>query len=222
MAVKATLNAQPRSDIGKGKNRKLRATGRIPAVVYGHHEQTRKLTVDAHDFDRLLATVRVENTIINLSVEGERGPVKALVREVQTHPVRESVLHIDFYQIHADEAVTVEVPIRLLGSAVGVRAGGIMQHALIALEISCLPDNIPEVFEVDVSNLEIGDSVHVGDIALPPGVEAQVDAERSVCSVIPPAVVPVEEVAAEAAAAEEAAEPEVIGRGKEGEEEEEG
>jgi large subunit ribosomal protein L25 len=222
MAVKATLSAQPRSDIGKGKNRKLRATGRIPAVVYGHHEQTRKLTVDAHDFDRLLATVRVENTIINLSIEGERGPVKALVREVQTHPVRESVLHIDFYQIHADEAVTVEIPIRLLGTAAGVRAGGIMQHALIALEISCLPDNIPEVFEVDVSNLEIGDSIHVSDIAIPAGVEVQVDAERSVCSVIPPTVVPVEEAAAEAAAAEEAAEPEVIGRGKEGEEEEEG
>jgi large subunit ribosomal protein L25 len=222
MAVKATLSAQPRSDIGKGKNRKLRATGRIPAVVYGRHEQTRKLTVDAHDFDRLLATVRVENTIINLSIEGERGPVKALVREVQTHPVRESVLHIDFYQIHADEAVTVEVPIRLLGTAAGVRAGGIMQHALIALEISCLPDNIPEVFEVDVSNLEIGDSIHVSDIAIPAGVEVQAEAERSVCSVIPPTVVPVEEEVAEAAATEEAAEPEVIGRGKEGEEEEEG
>ncbi len=220
MAVNTTLTAQPRSDVGKGVSRKLRASGRIPAVVYGHGEQTRKLTVDAHEFDRLLATVRIENTLIDLSIEGERAPVKALVREVQTHAYRDHVLHVDFYQIHAGEALTVEVPIRLVGSAAGVRAGGIMQHALIALEIRCLPDQIPEMIEVDVSSLEIGDSIHVADLTLPSGVEVQVDLDRSVCSVIPPTVVPVEAEVAEAAPTEEA-EPEVIGRGKEAEEEEE-
>ena len=218
MAVNAILAARPREGTGKGVSRKLRASGRVPAVVYGYGEQTRALTVDAHEFERLLATVHVENTIIELSIEGDRAPVKALVRELQTHPHRESVLHIDFYQIHAGEAVTVEVPIRLVGTAAGVRAGGIMQHALIELEIRCTPEQIPEFVEVDVSALEIGDSIHVGDIPLPDGVEPLVDAERSVCSVIPPTVVAVE--GEEAVVAEPAeVEPEVIGRGKEEEEE---
>jgi large subunit ribosomal protein L25 len=219
MAVNATLTAQPRAENGKGVSRKLRASGRIPAVIYGHGEATRTLTVDAREFERLLATVRVENTLIDVSIEGERAPVKALVREVQTHPSRGAVLHVDLYQIHAGETLTVEVPIVLVGQSPGVRAGGIMQHALTELEIECLPDRIPEVIEVDVSALQIGDSIHVGDIALPEGVEAQVDADRSICSVVPPTVAaptPEEEAAAAAAAQ---AEPEVIGRGKESEEE---
>lgn len=220
MAVTANLAARPRSETGKGVNRKLRASGRVPAVVYGHGEETRPLTVDAHELERLLATVRVESTLIELSIEGERAPVRALVRELQTHPYREYVLHIDFYQIHAGEALTVEVPIRLVGASPGVRAGGIMQHALTELEIRCMPDQIPQVLEVDVSALEIGDSIHVSDIALPEGIEVLVDAERSVCSVIPPTVAAAE--GEEAVPAEEAeAEPEVIGRGKEAEEESE-
>ena len=220
MAVTANLAARPRSETGKGVNRKLRASGRVPAVVYGHGEETRPLTVDAHELERLLATVRVESTLIELSIEGERAPVRALVRELQTHPYREDVLHIDFYQIHAGEALTVEVPIRLVGASPGVRAGGIMQHALTELEIRCMPDQIPQVLEVDVSALEIGDSIHVSDIALPEGIEVLVDAERSVCSVIPPTVAAAE--GEEAVPAEEAeAEPEVIGRGKEAEEESE-
>lgn len=220
MAVTANLAARPRSETGKGVSRKLRASGRVPAVVYGHGEETRSLTVDAHELERLLSTVRVESTLIELSIEGERAPVRALVRELQTHPYRETVLHIDFYQIHAGEALTVEVPIRLVGASPGVRAGGIMQHALTELEIRCMPDQIPQVLEVDVSALEIGDSIHVGDIALPEGIEVLVDVERSVCSVIPPTVAAAEgEEAAPVEAAE--VEPEVIGRGKEEEEESE-
>lgn len=219
MAVNATLSAQPRTGTGKGVSRKLRAGGRIPAVVYGHQEQTRSVTIDAHELDRLLARVHVENTIIELNIEGERGPVKALVREIQTHPYREDVLHVDFYQIHAGVAVTVEVPIRLIGTAAGVRAGGIMQHALVELELRCLPDQIPEVIEVDVSGLEIGDSIHVGELTLPPGIEVEVDADRSICSVVPPTVA-VAEAPEEAEAVGAPAEPEVIGRGREEDEEE--
>lgn len=217
MATNATLRAQARTGKGKGHARKLRANGQIPAVIYGHGEATRSLSLNAHEFDRLLAGVHVENTIIELSIDGDRA-LKTLVREVQTHPSRGNVLHVDLYQIHAGEALTVEVPIRLVGASPGVRAGGIMQHALIALEIRCLPDQIPESIEVDVSSLEIGDSLHVGDVTLPPGVQAEVDAARSICSVIPPTVAP-------AAAAEvveptvEGVEPEVIGRGKEAAEE---
>lgn len=219
MAVNATLKAEPRSETGKGTNRKLRANGRIPAVIYGHGEETRPLTVDAHEVDRLFAHVHVENTIIELTIEGEKAPVRALVREVQTHAYRANVLHIDFYQIHAGEAVTVEIPIRLLGSAVGVRAGGMMQHTLVELEIRCLPDQIPEVIEVDVTQLAIGDSVHVRDLTLPEAIESLVDPDRAVCSVIPPAVAVTPEEAEEEVEAEPTGEPERIGRHKEEEEE---
>lgn len=216
----AILSARPRSGTGKGKARKLRSSGRIPAVIYGHGEATRSLSIDAHEFDRLRADVHVENTIIDLTIEDE-NPLKTLVREVQTHPSRGHVLHLDLYQIHAGEAVTVEVPIRLVGVSPGVRAGGIMQQALIALEIRCLPDNIPETIEADISQLEIGDSIHVGDLALPQGVEAEADAHRSVCSVMAPAVTAAPEEEVVEPAAEEGAEPEVISRGKEAEAEEE-
>lgn len=215
----AILSARPRSGTGKGKARKLRSSGRIPAVIYGHGEATRSLSIDAHEFDRLRADVHVENTIIDLTIEDE-NPLKTLVREVQTHPSRGHVLHLDLYQIHAGEALTVEVPIRLVGVSPGVRAGGIMQQALIALEIRCLPDNIPETIEADISQLEIGDSIHVGDLALPQGVEAEADAHRSVCSVMAPAVTAAPEEEVVEPAAEEGAEPEVISRGKEAEAEE--
>jgi large subunit ribosomal protein L25 len=217
MATQANLAAQVRSETGKGANRQLRMKGRIPAVVYGHGEETRKLSVDAHELDRLFARIHVENTLITLDVEGVDGPVKALVREIQTNPVRNQVLHVDFYQIHAGEKLTVQIPIKLIGAAPGVKAGGILQHALDELEVSCLPDAIPDRIEVDISSLDIGDSIHVHELNVPEGVEVESDADRTVCSVVPPTI-SVEEAPAEVAA-EVSAEPEVIGRGKADEEE---
>jgi large subunit ribosomal protein L25 len=200
--------------------RKLRASGRVPAVIYGHGEETRILTVDAHELSLLFARIHVENTIIDVTIEGEKKPVKALVREVQKHVVRDDVLHVDFYQIHEGEKVTVEIPIRLTGAAPGVKVGGMLQHALGELEVRCLPDRIPERIEVDISSLDIGDSIHVRDIPSPEGVEFLVDPDRTVCSVMAPAVVAAEE--GEAVAPEPGvAEPEVIGRGKEDEDESE-
>jgi large subunit ribosomal protein L25 len=215
MATDAKLGANPRADTGKNSARKMRATGRIPAVVYGHGEQTRMLSVDAHELELLFKRVHWENTIITLAIEGERGDVRALVREVQSHPYRGDVLHVDFQQIHAGEKVTVEVPIRLVGAAPGVKLGGILMNTISDLEVRCSADRIPEFIEVDVSSLGIGDSIHLRDITLPEGVEAQIDAERSLCSVAPPAV-----AAAVEAPVEEAAptEPEVIRRGREEEE----
>jgi large subunit ribosomal protein L25 len=212
MASDAKLKASPRADTGKNSARKMRATGRVPAVVYGHGEQTRMLSVDAHELELLFKRVHWENTIIHLTIAGERGDVRALVREVQAHPYRGTVLHVDFQQIHAGEKVTVQVPIRLIGTPPGVKLGGILMNTITDLEVRCLADRIPEVIEVDVSNLAIGDSVHLREITLPEGVEAQIDAERSICSVAPPAVAPVAEAPAEEAPPSE---PEVIRRGRE-------
>jgi len=211
MATEARLKAEPRSGRGKGASRKLRASGRVPAVVYGRGENTRSVTINAHELSRLLSRVHVENTVIELEIAGE-GSLKALVREIQTHAFRDAVLHVDFYQIHAGESVTVSVPLRFIGAAPGVKAGGMLQHAMDEIEIRCLPDAIPESLEVDISGLEIGDSVHVSQISLPQGVESLEDADRSVCSVLPPTVVK-EEVPE--VAAETRVEPEVISRRKE-------
>lgn len=220
MVANASLTAVPRAQRGKGGARKLRAAGRVPAVVYGHGEETRSLTVDAHELERLFAQIHKENTIINLRIEGG-AEIRALVREVQAHPFRGNILHVDFYQIHAGERITVEVPIVLTGTPEGVKLGGMLQHALDGLEIRCLPDQIPNEIRVDVSHLGIGDSVHVSDLTVPAGIELLVDEERTVCSVIAPTVVtaeaPAEGVEPEAAAP---AEPEVIRRGKEEEAEE--
>jgi large subunit ribosomal protein L25 len=218
MAKDASLAAQSRGEVGKGPNRRLRSAGRVPAVVYGRGEQTRLLSVDALELERLFSRIRVENTIITLRIEGERAPVKALVREVQMNPVRGDVLHLDFYQIRAGERLTVEIPIRLVGLAPGVKAGGILQQSLNEIQVRCMPDAIPQLIEVEISALEIGDSIHLRDVTPPAGVEFLVEGDRTVCSVVPPVVVAAEE---EAPKVEEAAEPEVIGRGKaEGEGEE--
>jgi large subunit ribosomal protein L25 len=210
MAVKASLDARARDGSGKGFNRKLRASGRIPAVMYGHGDETRSVSVDAHELERLFAHIHVESTVIDIAVDG--APIKALVREVQRDVVRDKVLHVDFYLIHAGEHVTVEIPLRIIGNAPGVRIGGLLQQSLDALEIRCLPDSIPDTIEVDISSLQIGDSVHVRDLSMPEGVEVLVDGDRTVCSVVPPTV---SAEAAEAAAEPAEPEPEVIGRGRE-------
>ena len=216
--AQATLKAEKRDVTGKGVARKLRGTGRVPAVLYGHGEETRPLSVNAHELELLMQRVHIENTIIQLEIAGEKGEVKALAREVQRHPHRPVILHVDFYQIHAGEQITVEIPVRLVGQAPGVKAGGMMQHAVTDIEVRCLPDRIPEYVEVDVSTMEIGDSVHIGDVKLPEGVEALAEANRTICSVIPPqAGVPT--AGEEEAEAPTGGEPEVIRRAKESGEE---
>ena len=210
MAVSATLAAQKRAETGKGYNRKLRASGRVPAVLYGHGEEMRAVTLDAHELERLFSHIHIESTLIDVSVAGEGKPLKALVREVQRHPVRDVVTHVDFYIIHAGERLTVDVPVRIQGSAPGVRIGGLLQQTLDTLEVRCLPDRIPESIDIDISALEIGDSIHVRDIVVADGVEVLVDGDRTVCSVVPPTV------SAETVPTEPAIdEPEVIGKVKE-------
>lgn len=219
MAVNASLRAQVRAGTGKGAARKARAQGRVPAVMYGHGEATRLLTVDEHELGLLFSRIHVENTLIQVSIEGEPKPIRVLVREVQKHSHKPQLLHVDFYQIHAGERITLHVPLRLVGAPAGVKAGGLLQHALSEIEVRCLADAIPETIDVDVSALEIGESLHVRDIVPPAGVELQLDGQRTICSVMPPIVAAEAEVAVEAEPA--IAEPEVIGKGRTEEEAEE-
>ena len=208
MASEVRLKATPREESRKGSNRKLRATGRVPAVVYGHNEKTRSVSLDAHELEVLFSKISVENTVIKLQIEGEKGDVQALVREVQSNPVRGDVVHVDFLQLHAGEQVDVEVPVHLVGTPAGVKLGGVMDHQIHELPVRCLPAAIPESIEVDVSELQLGDSIHVGDLAIPEGVEVEMDAERTVCSVVAPAAL---EAAAPAEGEAAAPTPERIG-----------
>lgn len=212
MAGSATIAATPRERTGKGAARSARRAGRIPAVLYGHGEESVPLSVDAHSFERLVHEVSVENTLIDLELDG-RGALKVLVREIQRHPYRDEVLHVDFFHISMQEKITVEVPVVLVGTAVGVRLhGGILDHSMREIEVLCLPSDIPQRVEVDVSALDIGDAVRVSDLALP-NVQILDDPEQAVVSVVPPTVM--EEVVAEAEVEAEGAEPEVITKGKE-------
>lgn len=210
MATQARLKAQPRHDTGKGAVRKMRAGGRIPAVVYGHGDQTRMISVDAHELQLLFKRVHYENHIVELAIDGEKAPVRTLVREVQAHAHKPIILHVDFQQVHAGEKIHVSVPIRLQGNPPGVRVGGVLTQTLTDLPLKVLPDSIPEFIDVDISGLNVGDSIHLRDIKLPEGVEPEVDADRTVCSVTPPTVSATTDEAAAAAPATD--EPEVIGR----------
>jgi large subunit ribosomal protein L25 len=206
MAEKVGLTAAPRDHRGKGAARRMRQAGRVPAVVYGHGVESRAVSVDAHELERLFSRISVENTLIDLKIDGQRRAIRTLVREVQSHPYKPEVLHVDFYQVRMDEEIHLEVPIRLTGTAAGVKEGGVLQHALYDLPVRCLPDAIPEVLEIDVSALDIGESLHVSDLTIPEGVTVEMDPERTICSVVPPTVPALEEEVEEAEEAEEEAE----------------
>jgi large subunit ribosomal protein L25 len=218
MVANAEIRAEPRNDGGKGVARKLRAAGRIPAVVYGRGEPTRALTINAHDFTRLLTTLHWQNAVVTLRIEGETDEVRALVRDVQRHAGKQHVLHVDFHQIHAGDSVHVAVPIVLHGTAAGTRAGGVLQQTLTDIEVRCIADRIPERIDIDIETLEIGDSVHVRDLPAIEGVELLADGDLSVCSIVPPTVSRTEDDEAERAEIEETGEPELVRRPKEEEE----
>jgi len=208
------LRAKPREESGKEYAKKLRKNGFVPAVLYGPETKTLALEVETKSFLSLLRGGLGENVIVTLLLDDKKDSQrKVLVREVQRDPVTGAILHLDFHQISLTKKLTIQVPIHLVGTPVGVDDGGILQHALRDLEIECLPTAIPEKIEVDVSHLKIGDSVHVADIKVE-NAEILSDSKSSIVSVVPPTVFKEPEVAAPVAEEE----PEVIGE-KEGEEE---
>ena len=214
MTITKSLNARKREERGKGAARKLRQAGRVPAVLYGKGMESVPLSIDAMEAEHLFAAISVENTIIELQVEGEKSSHQSLVRVIQAHPFRKDLVHVDFLRLQKGVAVDVEVPIELEGTPVGVKTeGGILEHLVHALPVRCDPTLIPEVIKVDVSGLELEQAVHVSELLLPEGVVATVEPERLVCIVAAQRVV-VEEVAVVEVVAE-AAEPEVIGQKKE-------
>ena len=211
----ATLNATTRTDAGKGSARKLRASARIPGVVYGHHRETTPLAIDARELEKLLGSIAPGTTVVELHLGGRVS--KTLIREIQRHPFKRQVLHIDFQELVAGEKITVNVPILFVGTAAGVKDGGTVEEVLREVSVEVDPSNIPSHFEIDVSALGINDAVHVSDIKVPEGVKILDDLEATVAVVAPPRIVE-EPPAPVEGAVEAAAEPELIRKPKDEEE----
>ena len=217
MAQQANLQVATRSATGKGAARTLRRQGQVPGVIYGHDRQAEPLAVDSGALSKMLIGISAGTTVIDVVVDG-RPPVKALIREIQRDSVRPTeILHLDLYEVRADETVTLSVPVHLVGIPEGVRNfGGVLDHVLREVEIEVLPADIPEHVELDVTALGIGDSLFVRDLKVEKA-EILNEADTPVCTVVAPraeeAPAPVEEVAAPA-------EPELIRKPKpEGEDE---
>src|SRR6266478_1941452 len=213
MAKQVKLKAEQRTNVGRSAVRKLRARGLIPAVIYGGNNIPQPLQVAARDINAMMSQASGENVLVELEITGEGSSRTALVQEVQHSPVGGDIRHVDFHAISMDQMIEAEVPLEPVGTAVGVKTfGGLLEQSLRALAIECLPGDLPDRITVDVSQLNIGDAIHVRDIQFPPGVTPKVQPDLTAFSVVAP-VVEEEPVVAEAEAA--AAGPEVITEKKE-------
>jgi large subunit ribosomal protein L25 len=211
MAQQANLQAASRSNTGKGAARTLRREGKVPGVIYGHNRQPEPLAIDSNALSKMLLGISAGTTVLDVVVDG-RPAVKALIREIQRDSVRPSeILHLDLYEVRADEKVTLSIPIHLVGIPDGVRNfGGVLDHSLRELDIEVLPVDIPDHVELDVTALTIGHSLFVRDLKVEKA-EILNDPDTPVCSVVAPrteeAPAPVEEAAV-------TAEPELIRKPK--------
>jgi large subunit ribosomal protein L25 len=219
MAQQANLQAATRTDTGKGAARTLRREGKVPGVIYGHGRAPEALVVETAALNKMLVGISAATTIVDVAIDG-RTPVKALIREIQRDALRPAqILHLDLYEVRADEQITLEVPVHLVGIPDGVRNfGGVLDHSLRELEIEVLPSDIPEHVELDVTALAIGHSLYVRDVTIP---KARVlnDPDTPICTVVAPRTEEAPAVVEEVATTE----PELIRKPKpeEGEDEDE-
>jgi large subunit ribosomal protein L25 len=205
-----TLSVEARNDRGKGAARRLRRSGKVPAVFYGPKSTATPIAVDRKDFAAHVANLEGSHLIRFQSPAGDLQQRVALVREVQTHPVDGGILHVDFYEVDLTQRLQVTVPLHFVGKAKGVADGGILQPIVREMEVECLPSDIPQYIEIDVTALDIHDAVHLADVQMPPNVTAVFETNEAVVTVLPPTVEEVKVAATEgegeAAAAPAAAE----------------
>jgi large subunit ribosomal protein L25 len=182
------LAAHEREIKGKGAARKLRKMNKLPAIFYGPRTEPMMLTVNYPEFERITKVSGYENTILDLQITSRQGEEtrKAMVKELVIDPVKSTCLHADFYEISMDKEITVDIPIHLMNTPIGVTNGGFLQVVRRELAVSCLPDKLIDFLEIDVSELEIGDSVHIRDIALPEGIVCVEEEDLTVAVVSPP------------------------------------
>jgi len=209
------LTAYPRTLSRRAGAKRLRSAARVPAVIYGRQVPAQNLELVLKDIQDLIHHSASENILVDLQVKEDARPKRlALVKEVQHHVLSGKILHVDFHEVSEQEKVTVSVPVETTGEAVGVKNGGVLEHVLFKVRVRALPKDLPELLTVDVSHLEIGKAVHIGEIAAPADVEILGDKNISVIAVAAP-VTEAEEAAAEAATAVSATDVEMIKEKKE-------
>ncbi len=207
MANQVKLSARPRIEEGRNAVKRVRARGAVPAIIYGGKAAPANLEIDRRELDRLLSHAASEHILVELAIsEADKVSNRlSLIQDVQHHPVRGDILHVDFHAVSATETMQVEVPVEPEGEPIGVKTdGGILQQLVHALNLECLPRNLPEIIRVDVSALGVGGAIHVKNLILPEGVKALADEDVTVFLVSEP------NVAEEVAVAEVAAAPEVL------------
>ena len=211
MAKQVKLSATRRTGTGRSAVRKIKAQGAVPAIIYGGKTKAEALQVSKRDLSVLLSHASGENILVELEIDGEKGGRLALMQEVQHAPLGGDILHVDFHAVSMDEMIEADVPLEPSGIAEGVKTfGGLLEQNIRSLEIECLPRDLPDVITVDVSHLNIGDSIHVRELPLPAGVTTRVPPDLTAFSVLAPTVEEEPVAAAEAPTA-----PEVITAKKE-------
>jgi large subunit ribosomal protein L25 len=171
--VKFEIDAESREDFGRARNRRLRRLGRVPAIVYGAGKDPSSITLDRNSLNNQMSLEAFYTSILTLKLDNKAQSV--VVKDVQRHPAKATVMHLDFQRVVEDEELTLNVPIHFIGeeTAIGVKEqGGVIEHAITDVEISCLPANLPEYLEVDVSKLELNEILHLSDIQFPDGVSS--------------------------------------------------
>jgi large subunit ribosomal protein L25 len=184
------LAAYLRKKTGKGAARKLRKNNQVPAVFYGPGTETVMLAIDYPALERLLKQASGENIILDLQVKSDSGTEskRAMLKDLQIDPVKDNYIHADFYEISMDKEITVEIPIQLINTPIGATNGGVLQHIRRELTITCLPAKLIDAFEIDISGLDIGDSIHIRDIELPEGITTEEEGRLTVAIMAAPTV----------------------------------
>jgi large subunit ribosomal protein L25 len=214
--MEVALPAEARTGTGKGVTRKLRAAGKVPAVLYGRGLEPLALSVDRLALSRVFKTEAGRNVLIDLQVDGDKH--LTLARDIQRDPLRGTIVHVDFLKIARDVLIEVDVPIHIAGDSPGVKEGGVIEHHLWSVHVSCLPTDVPDRLDADVSRMVIGDMLRVGDLIVPDGVEILTDPEEAVLGVVVPQVLKVEEEVPAEEALVEGEEAAAAAEGAEGEE----
>jgi large subunit ribosomal protein L25 len=194
-----TLAARIRSEKGKQAAKKLRRENRIPAIFYGPGAASLMLTVDAHELDMIMKKKTGENVIIGLQIETDKGTDSktVILKELHSDPVKTDYLHADFYEISMDKELTVDIALHFINTPKGVVNGGMLQPIRREITVSCLPDKLVDFIEVDVSELEIGQSLHIKDVTLPDGIKSLLDLDLTVATVMAPSIAAAEPGAGE-------------------------
>ena len=199
------LSSEIRTQTGKGSARTLRSTGKLPAILYGPETDTIMLTLDCTELEKALKGKSAESVLLDLRIDsGKKGQSKkVMIKEVQRDPVKRDYLHVDLFEISLKKELEVDIPIHLVNTPIGVTEGGILQHVRREVKVSCMPDDLVDKIDVDVSDLDIGQSLHIGDISFPSGLKSLEDADVTVLTVVAPRVDEVEEEEVEGEEVEE-------------------